>query len=148
MSGISKVWHPILQRILKGWGHKTPPDRQYPMGLTADQVDSLRQLLAHPSWKVYSVLLERVGEHLLTEMMRGVAHEQYLATCGELKMLERLIELPQVILNKVTEMGDREDARQRISATAAEDRANAFVNTPFWDAFVRDTVTRGGTIRQ
>src|ERR1043165_6040584 len=85
MSGISKTWRPILKKILSPF----KPPAELPLGLSREQVDSLAQLVALPSWRAYSKLLESVGEQLLTEIVRGLPHEQYIAKCGELKMLER-----------------------------------------------------------
>ena len=92
--------------------------------------------MAHPTFKAYSQLLESVGEQLLKDVLSGLPHEQYLAKCGEMRMLERLIELPHVILDKVAKLEDRKDARLKSLADADAARANTFVSTPFWDGFV------------
>ena len=136
MSATSKTWHPTLQRILRALAPLPPTVREpYPLGLSKAQVDSLRQLVAHPNWKTYSLLLELVAEQFLTEVVRGMPHEQYLAKCGELKMLERLMELPHVILAKVTQVEDREHARQQSHADAESARRRTFISTPFWESY-------------
>lgn len=135
--GTSRTWRPTLQRILRSLApHPFRNLEEYPLGLSKAQVDSLRQLVGHPLWKTYSLLLESVGEQLLNEITRGMPHEQYLAKCGELKMLERLIELPHVILDKVTKLEDRKDARTKSHADADAARANTFVSTPFWNSYL------------
>ena len=139
------MWHPMLKRLLKGWGRKGPDpskDPRGPMGLTPDQVASLRQVVGSPNWGTYSLLLERVGEGLLTEVLSGLTHEQYLAKCGEIRMLARLMELPRSILDKVTDREDRENVQSIAASTAADRRAAGFANTPYWDAIIRDTAQR------
>src|SRR5689334_13216116 len=98
MSGISKMWRPILKKMLKSLlpNRKGP---ELPLGLSREQVDSLAQLVGLPSYKAYSKLLESVGEQLLSEIIRGMPHEQYLAKCGELRMLERIMELPHIVID-------------------------------------------------
>ena len=107
------------------------------MGLSPDQVDSLRQLVGHPTYKTYSKLLESVGETLLRELTTGLPHEQYLAKCGEYVMLERLIELPHVILDKVAKLEDHKNARQQSIADAEFQRSRTFISTPFWEPYTR-----------
>jgi hypothetical protein len=97
----------------------------------------LAQLVALPSWRAYSKLLESVGEQLLTEIVRGLPHEQYIAKCGELKMLERLMELPSIIIDKVTKLEDHKNARQQSIADADRFRDTTFVSTPFWNDYLR-----------
>ncbi len=92
--------------------------------------------MAHPTYKAYSQLLESVGEQLLHEVLSGLPHEQYLAKCGEIRMLERLIELPHVLLDKVAKLEDRKDARLKSIADADAARANTFVSTPFWESYL------------
>lgn len=72
----------------------------------------------------------------MREVLTGLPHEQYLAKCGEIRMLERLIELPHVILDKVTKLEDRKNARQQSIADADAARRNTFVSTPFWNDFI------------
>ena len=138
MFATSKTWRPTFKRILQSLRphpRKDPGDN--PLGLSPAQVDSLRQLVAHPPYKAYQQLLELVAEQLLNEFVRGMPHEQYLAKCGELKMLERLIELPHVILDKVTKLEDRTNARQQQHADARAARAHTYVSTPFWDGYIQ-----------
>ena len=115
MSATSKKWRQILQRILRGWTSRpqpVDPDKiPYPLGLTGAQVDQLRQWVTQSSYRTYSRVLESVGEQLLGEVIAGLNHEQYLAKCGELRMLERLMEMPQRILDKATELEGRHHAR-------------------------------------
>ena len=133
----SRTWRPILQRILRSLTPrpKTATDN-LPLGVSRDQAASLAQLVAHPTFKAYSLLLESVGEQLLKDVLSGLPHEQYLAKCGEMRMLERLIELPHVILDKVAKLEDRKDARFKSIADADAARANTFVSTPFWDGYI------------
>lgn len=77
-----------------------------------------------------------MAEQTLNQIVRGVPHEQYLAVCGELKMLERLIELPHVILDKVTKLEDRNDARQQQQSKSDAHRGDTFVSTAFWDSYL------------
>ena len=91
--------------------------------------------MAHPLYKTYSQLLESVGESLLAELTRGLPHEQYLAKCGEFTMLERLIELPHILLNKVTELEDRTNARLDQQSKSDAARSATFVSTSFWDSY-------------
>ena len=133
----SRTWRPTLQRILRSLApHPIQTAAKYPLGLSKAQADSLRLLVGHPHWKTYSLLLELVAEGFLNDLVRGIPHEQYLAKCGELKMLERLIELPHVILAKVTQVEDSQNARQQSIADAESARANTFVSTPFWDGYI------------
>lgn len=78
-----------------------------------------------------------MGESLLRELSSGLPHEKYLAKCGEYAMLERLIELPHVILEKVTKLEDRKNARQQSIADAEFQRSRTFVSTPFWEPYTR-----------
>ena len=59
-----------------------------------------------------------MGEQLLGEVIAGLNHEQYLAKCGELRMLERLMEMPQRILDKATEL----EGRHQIGRASCRER--------------------------
>ena len=85
-----------------------------------------------------------MGENLLREVLSGLPHEQYLAKCGEYRMLERLIELPHVIIDKVAKLEDRNHAREQHNADAERTRDTTFVNGPFWADYLR---TRGVPVR-
>lgn len=137
------MWRRISKRILKAWQDRRflknkSPDK-LPLGLSKDQVGSLRQLVGHHSWPTYSRLLESVGESLIREVIQGLPQEKYLAKCGEIQMLERLMELPHVILDKVTELEDHANARQHNDTAAA-----TLVSTPFWRGFIADTPGHNG----
>lgn len=80
------------------------------------------------------MLLESVADQTFTELCRGLPHDQYLAKCGELQMLQRIRDLPELILTKVTEL---ETDRGRIDA-GPDAGISRFLNTPWYEDAARD----------
>ena len=71
-------------------------------------------------------------------LLRALPHDQYQFYCGVVFACRRLIELPDLVLAKVTELEDTADARTQSQAAYERTRADTFLNTPFWDGFVAD----------
>ena len=84
------------------------------------------------------MLLESVGESLFLELTHALPHDQYLAKCGEWQMLQRIQELPERILLKVSEMEDRDYAQRTRDAHTRDKRLARILNTPNWDAASAD----------
>ena len=84
------------------------------------------------------MLLESVGEGLFLELAHALPHDQYLAKCGEWQMLQRIQELPERILLKVSEMEDRDHAYRTRDILTRDKRLARVLNTPNWDDASRD----------
>jgi len=119
-----------------------PP--QAPLGLEVQEVAALRQLLQSPQYPHYLALLERVLCTQLERLVSALPHDQYLFQCGVVYATRRLIELPDQITAKVTELEAHANARNRAANNARDARGAAFLNTPWWDAYVRDSLAASG----
>ena len=109
-----------------------------PLGLEQAEVAALRQLLQSPPYLHYSAVLERVLCTQVDALLSALPHDRYLFQCGVVYATRRLIELPHDILAKVTELEAHANARDRAAANARDAQGAAFLNTPWWDAYVRD----------
>ena len=109
-----------------------------PLGLEVAEVAALRQLLQSPQYLHYLAVLERVLGTQLDALLSALPHDRYLFQCGVVYATRRLIELPHDILAKVTELEAHANARDRAAANARDAQGAAFLNTPWWDAYVRD----------
>jgi hypothetical protein len=89
-------------------------------------------------------LLERTTWQNVEQLTKALPHDQYLFYCGVVFACRRLMELPQEILAKVTELEDHANARNRAAANARDAQGAAFLNTPWWDAYVRDASNAAG----
>ena len=115
-----------------------------PLGLAEPEVAALRLLLQSPQYPAYSALLERVLAQQVETLLSALPHDQYLFYCGAVYATRRLIELPADILSKVTDLKEHANARERAAANARDAQGLAFLNTPWWDAYVRDSVAAAG----
>ena len=105
---------------------------------------ALRQLLQSPQYPHYLAVLERVLAAHIDKLLQAQPHDSYLFTCGVVYATRRLIELPHDILAKVTELEAHANARDRAAANARDAQGAAFLNTPWWDAYVRDSAAASG----
>ena len=105
---------------------------------------ALRQLLQSPPYLHYSAVLERVLCTQVDALLSALPHDRYLFQCGVVYATRRLIELPHDILAKVTELEAHANARDRAAANARDAQGAAFLNTPWWDAYVRDSLAASG----
>ena len=105
---------------------------------------ALRLLLQSPQYPAYSALLERVLAQQVETLLSALPHDQYLFYCGAVYATRRLIELPADILSKVTDLKEHANARERAAANARDAQGLAFLNTPWWDAYVRDSLAASG----
>lgn len=148
-SRISQMWHRTLKRIRNRFKLAPTASPQEVLrvrkanlagqwGLEPSHLDSLRHLRAHPSWAAYSALLESVADQTFAELVRGLPHEQYLAKCGEIQMLQRIRDLPEQLLAKVTELEDQQHARPDRTSDAG---LRTFLNTPWYDSASADLTT-------
>ena len=81
--------------------------------------------------------MESVADHTFIELSRGLPHDQYLAKCGELQMLQRIRDLPELISTKVTEL-ETDRARFDEQSDAGISR---FLNTPWYEFPFADLTT-------
>ncbi len=72
-------------------GPVAPPS--YPLDLSRDQVESLRQLQSTPQWRTYTEALSRVYELEAGTLFRGIPHDRYLAQTGVCQGLEMALGL-------------------------------------------------------
>lgn len=105
-------------------------------------MEALRHLLQSPQWRSYSALLERVTLANLDHLLTALPHDQYLFYCGVVFACRKLTELPETVLAKVSHLEGLNDARERITAAEPGAESAAFLNTPWWDSFVRDALSR------
>src|SRR5690348_704869 len=142
-SRISATWHRISKQIRKVWPKAKTAAEQVALnkarlanqwGLEPPLLDSLRHLQAHPSYRAYLVLLESVADRTFLELCKGLPHDQYLAKCGELQMLQRIRDLPELLTTKVTEL---ETDRARIDRQP-DAGISRFLNTPWYDSALAD----------
>lgn len=80
------------------------------------------------------MLLESVADRTFLELCKGLPHDQYLAKCGELQMLQRIRDLPELLTTKVTEL---ETDRARIDRQP-DAGISRFLNTPWYDSALAD----------
>lgn len=106
----------------------------YPLGLSQDQVDSLRSLRSTPQWRSYSEALAAVSERELGRIVRGLPHDEYLIACGRFQAVEAFLTVIDHVDQKAREM-DEHRAPAVSQRTADTDRTNlTFAGSPFWDA--------------
>jgi len=90
-------------------GPKAPAS--YPLGLTADQVQSLRQLQSTPQWRTYTEALSRVYELECGTVFRKLSHENYLHQIGICHGLESALGLIQTIDTQARSIDDHTSDR-------------------------------------
>ena len=140
-SATQKRSFPWVTSLLRHWRDKLrpkPEDPLAPLGLDNQQVEGLRLLRQSPHWHHYQHLLETVTLNNVEQLLLAQPHDQYLFTCGAVFACRRLMELPDAILAKVTDLEDHANARARVEADYERNRANTFLNTPWWNSYVRD----------
>ena len=145
-SGTPKRFFPWAINLLRRWQgkHRNPKDPLAPLGLDSQQVEALRHLRQSPHWLHYKQLLETVTLNNVEQLLLALPHERYLFQCGVVFACRRLMELPDQILAKVTELEDHKNARDRINANVEDARGDIFLNTPWYDSYVRDAASRTG----
>lgn len=70
-----------------------PSEPQYLLGLSAEQVQHLRQLRSTPSWPHYLEALSRDFETEATKLFSGLSHDAYLHQLGVVHGIESAIGL-------------------------------------------------------
>jgi hypothetical protein len=119
------------------WRRKHTPSA-LPLGVSPQDLEALRALRAHPHWKHYAALLERVAEAQAAELASALPHDRYLFTCGALTALRRVSSLVDDLLASASKLQEMTDARTRNTADAAARTARTFVNTPWYDGWRAD----------
>ena len=114
----------------------------YPLGLEAQEVQALRHLLQSPQWPSYSALLERATLANVERLLTALPHDEYLFYCGVVYACRRVSDLPELVLAKASQLEEHRNARERASAAEPGAEGASFLNTPWWDSFVRDAVSR------
>jgi hypothetical protein len=123
---------------LMAWRRRRLPATTLPLGVTEQDLEALKALRAHPHWKHYVAVLERVAEAQASELASALPHDRYLFTCGSLTALRRVYTLVDDLLASASKLQEMTDARQRNAADAAARTARTFVNTPWYDGWKRD----------
>lgn len=95
--------------------------------------------MEHPAWKHYLALLERVFEQQAKELATGLPHDKYLIQCGAVYALQRMYDLPDQIIAKSRQQEEMKNVQSRLVARDADQRTSIFLNTPWWDQYIRDT---------
>src|SRR5687767_11581516 len=65
----------------------------YPLGLTGEQVASLRALRSTPAWRHYSAALSQLYEAEAGKLISGLAHDPYLIVSGRVQAYEHALTL-------------------------------------------------------
>ena len=122
----------VLSRILHRKARPSRPQPgvvQYPLGLSADQVASLRQLSSTPQWRSLSEALEAVCEREMQAILGGLPQEQYQLKCGKVQALMDVLTLPETIDLKAQELDDH---ARRTTDVAPGKRNLTFFGSPLW----------------
>src|SRR5438445_8054302 len=144
-TSLLKQWFRPIRSPRSSAGASQERPEALPLGLEVQEVAALRQLLQSPQYPHYLALLERVLCTQLERLVSALPHDQYLFQCGVVYATRRLIELPDQITAKVTELEAHANARERAANNARDARGAAFLNTPWWDAYVRDSAAASST---
>ena len=149
-SGIPRRFSRWAVSLLNQWRRK-PESRSKdspegkPLGLEGQEVEALRLLRQSPHWPHYQQLLETVLLNNVEMLLRALPHEQYLFYCGVVFACRRLIELPDAVLAKVTELERHAHARNTAEVDYERARADTFLNTPWYDSYTADQSSGNGT---
>ena len=108
------------------------PEASLPLGLSRDQLEQIQAWTQGPSYKHYSLAMERLYENNLQAILRGLTHDAYMFQCGVCFAIEQIAALPADLTLKLRELDARHTA-----APDTTDAAAVFANTPFWDAYQR-----------
>jgi hypothetical protein len=130
----------MLRNWLTNLLRRKPQASPLPLGLSETEVQALKQLAGSPHWKHYLRALEATCERQVAELASGLPHDRYLFTCGALYALRRLYTLTDDVLAVTQTIKETADARQRASAERQGRASNVFLNTPWYDQYVRDRV--------
>ena len=117
-----------------------PPSKgevQYPLGLTKDQVASLRLLSSTPQWRTFTEALQAVCENEIARLIKGLSQDEYQLKCGRIQALMDVLTLPETIDLKAKELDDH--ARQS-DAPPSGKRDLTFFGSPFWSPSRAPTV--------
>ena len=144
MSETSKMSSRWPTKWLAKWLHREPPASRLPLGLTEREVEALQWLVSTPQWPHFLRALEALAASQLSELTNGLAHDRYLFACGALTALRRVATFPVDVLASTANLKEIDNVRSRTDAARQQRTANAFLNTPWWDAFVRDSTRAAG----
>ena len=137
----------LFSRWLLRWQHKASRASDLPFGLSETEIEGLKQLVASPQWRHYLRVLDGLGEQQASELASALPHDRYLFTCGSLYALRRVYSLVSDVLAATKSLKEIEHVRVRASLERERRAANAFLNTPWWDAYQRDSAAReAGTL--
>ena len=125
---------------LSRWLARKPRHSAAPLGLEAQQVSALKALAATPAWTHYLQALQAVAEQQAAELASGLPHDKYLFTCGALHALRRAYTLIDDVVTATQNITELTDARQRASAERERRARNVFLNTPWYDGYIRDRI--------
>lgn len=131
----------ILHRWLLRWTRKRPAPSKLPLGLSENDIQGIRQLVASPSWKHYVRALEALGEQQAAEFSSGLPHDKYLFASGALTALRRVFTLADDLIAAASTLEEHTNAREHLAARHAARHASTFVNTPWFDGWRRDTAS-------
>lgn len=129
-----------FSRWLHKWLKRKPAQSDLPLGLTETQIQGLKQVTSSPSWPHYLAALEALADQQTNELASGLPHDRYLFTCGALYALRRAYTLADDIVTLTRNLKEIHDVRERANAEHQQRTASAFINTPWWDQFVRDRI--------
>ena len=130
-----------LSRLLrKRPSAPTPGEVQYPLGLSRDQVDSLRKLASTPQWRSLSEALQAVCENEMARIIKGLPQDEYQLKCGRVQALMDVLTLPETIDLKAQELDDH--ARQP-DATPSGKRNLTFFGSPYFSPSRKPNIHTG-----
>lgn len=111
---------------------------ELPLGLTAQDIDSLKALRVSPHWKHFTTALERLGEQQAAELASGLPHDKYLFASGAFTALRRVYTLADDLIAAAAHLKEHSNARDAKHADLNARHAASFVNSPWYEQWRAD----------
>lgn len=123
-------WFPKFRKIHSG---RATPSLLWASSLPEQEAlaEHLRALKAHPAWRHYQALLERVAQQEYDQLGQGLGYEQYLAQCGAYQACRRSVDLVDTLIAKVDDLNGR---RTDESNHKRDHRDAIFFGSPIWQS--------------
>ena len=134
-SSVRDFWNNTTSEIqskcfqMRLWRKDKPKEQASPLGLSTDQLDSLRQLRSTQGWRHWEQALEALYKNETARLVGGLPHDEYLVVSGRVQTLETIYNLIDTL--ETQERHLNEHKRKPRTADPAH-RALAFSGSPWY----------------
>ena len=133
-SSISEILKRCFPRRLnKRLNQPTGKAQEYPLGLSMDQLDSLRHLQSTPGWRQWQAVLGELYANELGRLVGGLKHEEYLVVSGRIQTLETVYSLIETLDRQARAIDDHKPDTRATERAIQTARDLAFAGSVWWN---------------